>query len=191
MGRQARVTDALGTRTFAYTNTLEPVGETVEGAYSRTLARTHDGLVRPTGFSLDTWLAATYGYDAMGRFHTIGASLDGESLSFTYGYVTNSDLLAGWSGEGLTVAKSYDANRNLLTQVKNTAAGATVSQYDYANDALGRRTSVKNSGLAFSQIPDAFTLYGYNDRSELTSAGRYFGTDLGQTNTPVGLQSLG
>ena len=64
-----------------------------------------------------------------------------------------------------------------------------ISQYDYANDAVGRRTSVKHSGTVFADAGDAFNLYGYNDRGELTEARRYFGTNLSQTNNPVGCQA--
>ena len=74
-------------------------------------------------------------------------------------------------------------------QVKNQVGTTLISQYDYANDAGGRRTSIKNSGTAF--LDPAFNKYGYNDRSEVTSANRYWGTDLEDTGDPVGLQSFG
>ncbi len=49
----------------------------------------------------------------------------------------------------------------------------SVSQYDYNNDALGRRTSMGKSGTAFdingTPSPDTIA-YLYNDRSEVTSA---------------------
>ena len=47
---------------------------------------------------------------------------------------------------------------------------------------------MKNTGTAFEDL-DAFNLYGYNDRSEVTSGKRYFGTDISQTNNPAGGQA--
>ena len=47
------------------------------------------------------------------------------------------------------------------------------SQYDYTTDAAGRRTEIARSGTAMTEArADA---YGYNDRSELTSAGKLGG----------------
>ena len=63
--------------------------------------------------------------------------------------------------KGLTLLK-------LLAQVRSVFGGATISQYDYENDALGRRTEIARSGTAMSETrTDA---YGYNDRNELTNA---------------------
>ena len=60
--------------------------------------------------------------------------------------------------------------RDLLAQVRSEFGGATISQYDYENDALGRRTEIARSGTAMSETrADA---YGYNDRNELVSAAK-------------------
>ena len=52
--------------------------------------------------------------------------------------------------------------------VKNTVNGNVISQYDYAHDALGRRTSAAKSGTMMAASENL--AYGYNARSELTSA---------------------
>ena len=65
---------------------------------------------------------------------------------------------------GVNTAWSYEANRDLVTQVAN----GSVSTYGYMNDALGRRTSMSQGGSVFA-VPDILT-YGYNDRSEVISA---------------------
>ena len=57
-----------------------------------------------------------------------------------------------------------------MPQVKNTAFGSVVSQYDYVNDALGRRTEIARSGARMTETRS--DVYGYNDRNELVSAGR-------------------
>jgi len=58
------------------------------------------------------------------------------------------------------------------------------SQYDYVNDAGGRRTSVKHSGTAFETGP-AFNKYEYNSRSEVTVGDRFWGANLNDTSDPV------
>ena len=65
---------------------------------------------------------------------------------------------------GITTTWSCETNRDLITQVQNGA----VSTYGYANDAIGRRTSMSRSGSAYAN-PDIIS-YTYNDRSELTGA---------------------
>jgi RHS repeat-associated protein len=71
----------------------------------------------------------------------------------------------------------------LKTQVKNVAGGATVSQYDYQYDAVGRRGSVVNSGSAFAM--PAFSKWNYNDRNELIESARYEGANVGHVSLPV------
>ncbi|MBI2440937.1 MAG: hypothetical protein HYV35_06145, partial [Lentisphaerae bacterium] len=68
--------------------------------------------------------------------------------------------------------------------MKNEANGATLSQFDYLNDAGGRRTSVKHSGTAFETGP-AFNKYDYNSRSEVIVGDRFWGTNPDDTSDPV------
>jgi hypothetical protein len=75
---------------------------------------------------------------------------------------------------------------DIKTQVSNRVNGALISQYDYQYDAIGRRTSVKNSGSAFSA--SAFTKWGYDERNQLTNSDRYLGTNLEVTTSPVAAQ---
>jgi RHS repeat-associated protein len=56
-------------------------------------------------------------------------------------------------------------------------------QYGYGYDALGRRTSVTNSGTAFDE--PAFNIYGYNSRNELRASNHYLGTSILDTASPV------
>jgi len=48
---------------------------------------------------------------------------------------------------------------------------------------------VKYTGTAF--LAASFNKWDYDQKSQLTGAGRYWGSDTGDTNTPVGLQSFG
>ena len=54
---------------------------------------------------------------------------------------------------------SYESNRDLLTQVRNYVNGGVVSQYDYTNDALVRRTAIARSGSAMTE--SRLDAYGY------------------------------
>ena len=65
-------------------------------------------------------------------------------------------------------ANTKNAN-NLLTQVRNHINGGVISQYDYVNDAAGRRTAITCSGSMMSETRTDY-YYGYNDRNELTNA---------------------
>ena len=95
---------------------------------------------------------------------------------------TRSDNLMNrhWDARGLTASWTYDANDQLL-QVRNAVVATApspsetevISQYDYTYDAAGRRIENARSGTAMSESrTDA---YGYNVRSELTSAAKLGG----------------
>ena len=100
-------------------------------------------------------------------------------------------LVSRMGGQGtVTVTRAYEAHRDLLTQVNNAVGGVTVSEYNYVNDALGRRTSMANTGTAFGDGMQAFNRHEYDSRSQVTLWKRYFGSDPASTNNPVGLQSV-
>ena len=77
----------------------------------------------------------------------------------------------------------------------DTTGGTTVSRFDYAHDALGRRVSRVDTGAALdtytahgnpNATPNpAFDLYGYNARSEVTSSARYRGANPADTSKPL------
>jgi len=66
----------------------------------------------------------------------------------------------------LTFCPIYDA----LSQVRNEFGGNVISQYDYVNDAIGRRTQIARSGTAMSEshADDC----RYNERSELVAVSK-------------------
>jgi len=188
LGRHKTVFDAAGSRTFAYNSSLQLETETMNGLMSETITRNYDGLGRSAGFSLNNDYTVTYGYDATGRFINVGWTADRLSGNIEYTYLPNSHLLQSVTNDsGLVMTYTYEPHRNLRTQIRNQHDTSIISQYDYAYDSMGRRTSVKNSGTAFAQA--AFNLYGYNGRSELTGASRYIGTDPGDTTNPVNAEA--
>ncbi len=182
LGQQATVTDATGSRTFAYTTTLELDTEALDETFysSKILTRkyqtTGTGEVpgRDGGFQIgtdadpDADYDATYAYGTTGRFSSVSASVP-SVLSFSYSYLTNSDLLATTTyPSDITVTRAYESQRDLIDYIENKVGATTVSKYDYTNDAIGRRGVREQSGTAFTAA-DTIT-YGYNTRSEVTSA---------------------
>jgi RHS repeat-associated protein len=188
LGRQVALTDGTGSRTFAYDPaTLVPTQESISGIAPAFLSRRYDltGVKgRPTGIGLGDDYAVAYSYDAAGRMQNVNWTIAGHSDSATYSYLPSSELLAGLTTtSGQATTYQYEPSRDLKTQVANRFGGALVSQYDYAYDAVGRRTSVKNSGSAFGQ--PAFSRWGYDDRNQLTGSDRFLGAVLTDTGTPV------
>ena len=166
-GRQTRAIDAAGTTTFAYDAFGSLTNETVIGvAGTNTIERFYDTFGRNAGYALNGNRQTTLAYDpATGRLATMLAA--GSDTPFTWNYPVGSDLKSSLTyPNGLIASWQYDANGQLL-QVKNAFPTNTISQYDYAYDAAGRRISVSKSGSAFDHNDSI--AYGYNARSELTN----------------------
>jgi len=184
LGRQEGIRDAAGHRTFAYNEFLSLESETTTGLINKTLTRTYDGKGRSNGFSLGAGYDITYGFDENGGFKTLDWNAGGHADTVTYNRVDNSELIGGYTaGAGFAATYAFEPKRNLKTSVENTWGVGVVSNYTYAYDAIGRRSSVKNSGAAFAEA--AFTKWGYNDRNEVTESRRYKGTDIADLGTPV------
>lgn len=193
LGRQSEINDALGTRTFIYNTGLQLESETINGLYNTMITRTYDQsnmIGRSTGFNLAGAYSITYGYDTTGRFNNLTWNAGGQIGIATYSRVPDSELLQTITyNNGQIATYGYEPNRNLKTRVQNNYGGQTISQYDYLYDDIGRRTSVATTGSAFAQA--AFSAYTYNDRSELTGAHRYLGTDIADTTNPVNAEQRG
>jgi RHS repeat-associated protein len=174
LGQQATVTDVVGTRTFSYNAALQLTSEAIAGGlYSKTITRAYqDGTGVPgryAGVAIPAdGYSVSHGYDAYGRPGSMTAGTD----TFTYSYLANSDLLSTIQyPSSISAARAYEPNRDLITSVENSVLSepsVVISRYDYTNDAIGRRTAMAKSGTAFS-LADLIS-YGYNDRSEVTSA---------------------
>jgi RHS repeat-associated protein len=139
------------------------------------VTRAYDGLGRTAGFSLfhpanpvNPVQSISYGYDPLGRFGLVTGFADGYSMTNRYGYLPGSDLLSGWSNGVVTVARSFEPNRDLLVKILNMAGTNRVSQFGYLNDAIGRRTQRLDTLAGYALL--VTNEFGYNSRSELTSA---------------------
>ena len=165
LGQQFTVTDAVGSRTFGYNDKFQLTSETISGIYNKVISRSYDALGRSSGMNIGTEYGVGYGYDNLGRLSTVTSGTD----TFTYSYMANSNLISNITyPNGISASKSYEPNRDLVTSIENKYGTTTVSKYDYSNDDLGRRTAMGKSGTAFTQADTI--AYGYNDRSEITSA---------------------
>ena len=158
------IVDGVSTNTFTYNQFGDPISESQNGT---TVSRTYDNLGRPIGYSLAGDSAygslVSYAYDDFGRFSTVSVGTN----QFTYSYLQGTPLIASIdSNFGFSRATSYENNRDLISSVNNTFNDATISRYDYTNDALGRRTS-RNDTIGASQKQNTF---GYNVRNEVVSA---------------------
>ena len=166
LGRPVAATDAVGTTATAYDACGDVASESTTGLYAKTLVRHRDAYGRDLGYTLDNSRKNVIEYEEdTGRIKRVMFA----GAWYTYGYLPGTDLKASLAvGTAGRTDWTYETQRDLLTQVKNTAFGSVVSQYDYVNDALGRRTEIARSGARMSETrSDA---YGYNDRSELTNA---------------------
>jgi len=186
LGRQKTASSSISDHTFAYNGLLLDTETIVSSAGTNIIDRSYDGYGRSTGFALDSDYSVAYGYDSLGRF----SQISNVQFQVSYSYLANSDLISTIANGDIQTTRTYEQNRNLLTQIKNQVNSTILSQFDYANDSGGRRTSIKYSGSAF-ETGAAFNKYGYNSRSEVVSGKRYWGSDLGDLSQPVSGQDYG
>lgn len=190
-GQKHTVTDAAGSRSFTYTSLLQPDTETLDAVFysGMKVKRDYDALGRAETTTVTTSAdalihSAGYAYDTFGRMSQVSSSDFPIPAAVTYTYLAGSNLLHQTSlPNGAVRTRAYEPDRNLIDYVRNTANGATVSQYDYTNDPVGRRTHVVMTGTAFAS--DSFNHYSHNDRSEVIGGAKYLGTDTLDMTNPV------
>jgi RHS repeat-associated protein len=207
LGQPSTVVDATGTRSFAYDAALTTLqSETLPGLFNngstpRVLTQKYDTTNvgkkgRNTGFSLGTSAAptadydVTYGYDTYGRAGSVASG----GTTFTYGYATNSNLVASISdGGSYSVIRAWMTDRDALGSIETKYGGTTKSKFAYAVDEWGRRTSAVRSGEVYSRYINQglVTTWGYDDRSQVTSAQTYYGQSATDLSYPVEGRSFG
>lgn len=190
LGRQlSAIAAGVSTNLYAYSRYGQLTNEIVLTGRGSVpvLSRAYEALGRSTGFSVagvgdpDSPYAVTYGYDAYGRFAAVTSHspLATSDFSFTYTYLSGSSLISGMAASsGHSWSRSYEPHRNLISAVENRFGSTIISRFNYANDEIARRTAISRSGTAFdTPVRDA---YGYNARSEVTSARRTLSSDTNQ-----------
>ena len=174
LGRQASVSDAVGTTVFAYNDAGDLISETINGLYNKTLVRHKDAYGRDVGITVDSSRKNIIEYDAAdGRIKRMQTG----GVWFTWDYLANTNLKSRLTyGRSGTATWTYEDKRDLLTGVVNHINGGVISQYSYTNDLLGRRTAIGKSGSMMAQTETQN--YGYNSRDELVSGqGRTYAYD--------------
>ena len=208
LGQNIQVADLTGTRLIDHCICGKVTAETLAAYFggrkiTYPLSALSSGVAgRTLGVSLSGPNAAggeyavNYGYDALGRFNSIANS---GGFAFTYNYVTpNSNLVSsltqtvGGPSQTMTTAFAYESNRDLLTSITGTYAATNKTAFAYGYDALGRRTSVVQSGEIFSRYQNGglMTRWSYNDRSEVTGSQSYYGSNINDLSQPVAARQL-
>ena len=192
LGRQlSAIAAGVSTNLYAYSRYGQLTNETVQGLCAsaplrETISRATDALGRSTGVNLGDGYAVSYGYDAYGRF----AAVSSADNTYTYSYLPGANTVSGMAASsGHSWQRSYEPARSLITAVENRFGETVISRFDYENDAIGRRISRADSGIAFDN--PAFDVYAYNTRSEVIGAQRYHGTNPADTSRPFGGRGFG
>ncbi|MBI2442158.1 MAG: hypothetical protein HYV35_12405 [Lentisphaerae bacterium] len=196
LGRQKTASSSLSAHTFAYDGLLLASETIVAASGTNVIERSYDGLGRSTGFTLDPSApsyAVRYSYDPFGRFASVSSTVSSVTSGVNYAYLENSDLISllasGVGSLASVLTRSYESHRNLLTKIENSVGTNVISSYTYANDALGRRVSAVWEGEAFGELGPTVMKYGYNTRSEVIGAERFFGDDPATATEPVSGQN--
>ncbi len=208
LGQNTQVADLTGTRLIDHCVCGKVTGETFDTYFGgRKITYSLSGLAsgvagRTTRVELSGANAAggeyavNYGYDAYGRFYQVA---DGGGFAFTYNFATpNSNLVSsltqtsGGPAQTMNTAFAYEANRDLLASITATYASASKAAFAYGHDALGRRTSVVQSGEIFSRYQNGglMTRWSYNDRSEVIGSQSYYGDNINDLTQPVAARQL-
>ena len=173
LGRLVSVTDAAGTRALAYDAFGDPASETLSaGGKTHAVAESRDAFGRFVGYVYSKDGAAqqtvSAGYDAAtGRVASAGFLHGGAEKLFSYAYLAGTDLLETLTcPNNMSANFAYDDERDLTVGIALKRGATLVAQRAYAYDALGRPTS-RTLARGGSTRTDSF---GYNARSELTSA---------------------
>lgn len=173
LGQITQVTDAAGTRTIGYNAYGEQETDSLlADEVTHHITETRDALGRSIGFTYakngTVQHNVTTGYGSDGRIATAGFMHGSSEKQFGYDYLPGSNLLQKLTMPcNLILTQSYESNRDLLTGMAYLRSGTTlVAQRSYSYDTLGRP-------LTRSNTHDGQTVnvaFGYNTRSELTSA---------------------
>jgi RHS repeat-associated protein len=168
IGLTLSANNTVSTNLFAYSpQTLDLVSETQNGAVISHLTDMHG---RSSGVSVGEDYKAFYNYSTLGRFASVAfsvCSLDTKYAQYTY--LSGSDLIYGYTSGVLTNTRSYENLRDLIMRVRNETPSpvGVVSQYEYSNDAIGRRSIRIDSGLEFAFPQIQTNLFFYNQNSEI------------------------
>ena len=171
LGQLTQITDAAGTRTFAYNLYGEPETDSLAAnGIAWQVSELYDGLGRQAGYELSAdgrRVQQTHlSYDGKGRLSTLTAEGMEEPFSWTYseqgGFV---EQLA--YPNGMTRVNTYEDSRDLLSVIDYRRPGSAnpPARHEYDYDALGRPTRRRDTWN--TAAPKTTRLFTYNSRGEL------------------------
>ena len=171
LGQLTQITDAAGTRTFAYNLYGEPETDSLAAnGIAWQVSERYDGLGRQAGYELSAdgrRVQQTHlSYDGKGRLSTLTAEGMEEPFSWTYseqgGFV---EQLA--YPNGMTRVNTYENSRDLLSVIDYRRPGSAnpPARHEYDYDALGRPTRRRDTWN--TAAPKTTRLFTYNSRGEL------------------------
>jgi RHS repeat-associated protein len=154
-GNRSTMQDGRGSTSYVYDN-RDRVTSIIHG--SGTFGYSYDSVGGITERQYPDGTTVDYSYDGDGRLSSVTSG----SATSTYGYdaAGNQISLTLPSANGYVETRGYD-NAGRVTEVKNANATSTLSQFDYAYDAVGDATQISTvSGVEN---------YTYDDEGRITA----------------------
>ena len=171
LGQLTQITDAAGTRTFAYNLYGEPETDNFEAnGIAWQVSERYDGLGRQAGYELSAdgrRVQQTHlSYDGKGRLSTLTA--EGMETPFSWTYSEQGGLVEQLAyPNGMTRVNTYEDSRDLLSVIDYQRPGSAnpPARHEYDYDALGRSTRRRDTWN--TAAPKTTRLFTYNSRGEL------------------------
>ena len=171
LGQLTQITDAAGTRTYAYNPYGEPETDSLEAnGLAWQVSELYDGLGRPAGYELSAGgrrvQQARLSYDGKGRLSALAA--EGMETPFSWTYSEQGGLVEQLAyPNGMTRVNTYEDSRDLLSVIDYRRPGSAnpPARHEYDYDALGRPTRRRDTWN--TAAPKTTRLFTYNSRGEL------------------------
>ena len=171
LGQLTQITDAAGTRTFAYNLYGEPETDNFEAnGIAWQVSERYDGLGRQAGYELSAdgrRVQQTHlSYDGKGRLSTLTA--EGMETPFSWTYSEQGGLVEQLAyPNGMTRVNTYEDSRDLLSVIDYRRPGSAnpPARHEYDYDALGRPARRRDTWN--TAAPKTTRLFTYNSRGEL------------------------
>ena len=171
LGQLTQITDASGTRTFAYNLYGEPETDSLAAnGLAWQVSERYDGLGRPAGYELSAGgrrvQQARLSYDGKGRLSALAA--EGMENPFSWTYCEQGGLVEQLAyPNGMTRVNTYENSRDLLSVIDYRRPGSAnpPARHEYDYDALGRPTRRRDTWN--TAAPKTTRLFTYNSRGEL------------------------
>ena len=144
LGQLTQVMDAAGTRTISYNQYGEQESDSlVVDGDTHLITEARDAQGRSTGYVYSkngtTQQTVTTGYGEDGRINSAGFVHGGSEKQFSYEYLPGTHLLQKLTKpNGMSLTKSYEPQRDLLTGMAYHRGSTLVAQRTYTYDTLGR-----------------------------------------------------